>query len=337
MRNSIAAASIAVFGLFPLGALGEDMRQTTLKYSDLSGWAKDNHAEALRVFLITCERLKSENWVSVCQDAKTTKNAKAFFETNFVPVLVEDGQDPLFTGYFEPELPGSREKTDTFRYPLYAYPPEAPKGKPWLTRAEIEGENKLTGRGLEIAWLSDPVETFFLHVQGSGRLRLPNGDAMRVGFAGKNGHKYRSVGKEMARRGLLAENKLSAGSIKNWVRNNPVDGRKVLWHNPSFVFFREIKDLPEGSGPIGAMSRPVTTMRTIAVDPEFTPLGAPVWVEKSGKNPLQRLMIAQDTGSAIKGAQRADIFYGSGDEAGDNAGSIRDAGRMVILWPKNNL
>ena len=158
---------------------------------------------------------------------------------------------------------------------------------------------------------------------------------MRVGFAGKNGHKYRSVGKEMARRGLLAENKLSAGSIKNWVRKNPVDGRKVLWHNKSFVFFREIKNLSSGSGPIGAMSRPVSAMRTIAVDPEFTPLGAPVWVEKSGKNPLKRLMIAQDTGSAIKGAQRADIFYGSGKEAGEKAGRIRDGGRMIVLWPKS--
>ena len=335
MKNILAAAGIAALGLFPIGAMGETMRQTTLKFSDLSGWDRDNHAEALRVFLITCGRLKNTNWVTVCQQAKKTDNAKSFFEQNFVPILVENGADPLFTGYFEPELPGSREKTDVFRYPLYSFPPEAPKGKPWLTRAEIEGENKLAGRDLEIAWLADPVEAFFLHVQGSGRIRLPDGNAMRVGFAGKNGHKYRSVGKEMARLGLLAENKLSAGSIKNWVRKNPTDGHKVLWHNKSFVFFREIKDLPEGSGPIGAMSRPVTAMRSIAIDPEFTPLGAPVWVEKSGKNPMNRLMVAQDTGSAIKGAQRADIFYGSGEKAGEIAGRIRDGGRMIVLWPKS--
>ena len=335
MKKVIAAAGVAACGLFPVDALGQSMRQTVLAFSDLAGWENDDHQAALAVYLTTCKQTKGEGWDSVCQLGRSATDAKAFFENNFVPVLIEDDKAALFTGYFEPELSGSRNKTDVFKYPLYSPPPEMPRGQPWLTRAQIEGEGPLKGRGLEVAWLSDPVDTFFLHVQGSGRLKLQDGSSMRVGFAAKNGHKYRSVGKEMARRGLLPANKVSAGSIRKWVKNNPVDGEQVLWHNPSFIFFRELTNLSEAAGPVGAMGKSISAMRSIAVDPAFTPLGAPVWVEKAGKDPLVRLMIAQDTGSAVKGAQRADIFYGSGVEAGKRAGVIRDGGRMIVLMPKS--
>ena len=172
-----------------------------------------------------------------------------------------------------------------------------------------------------------------MQVQGSGRVRLPNGRYIRVGYGGANGHKYRSIGVELVRRGIYNAHQVSAQVIKNWVRRNPVEGPELLRHNPSYVFFREVNQVPADKGPLGAMNRSVTTMRTVAVDPRHTPLGAPVWVEKDGKNKLRRLMIAQDTGSAIKGAQRADIFFGTGDQAGRDAGRLRDPGRMVVLMP----
>ena len=156
---------------------------------------------------------------------------------------------------------------------------------------------------------------------------------MRVGFDGKNGQPYKSIGKEMIRRGILSKHKASAGRIKAWVRKNPNDGRRILQHNPSFVFFRELKGLDPNAGPPGAMGVSVSTGRTIAVDPKFTPLGAPVWITKTGQDPLQRLMIAQDVGSAIKGAQRADIYYGSGAAAGRIAGRTKASGRMYTLLP----
>ncbi|MEO1398389.1 MAG: MltA domain-containing protein, partial [Pseudomonadota bacterium] len=176
-------------------------------------------------------------------------------------------------------------------------------------------------------------DAFFLQVQGSGRIQLDDGGRIRVGFAGKNGHDYKSVGQELVRRGVFQSHQVSAQVIRNWVRRNPEDGLELLRHNPSFVFFREVNQVPAELGPLGAMNRSITSLRTVAVDPAFHPLGAPVWIEKRGEEPLRRLMIAQDTGSAIKGAQRADIFYGTGRAAGLRAGRIRDGGRMVTLLP----
>ncbi|MEM7318772.1 MAG: MltA domain-containing protein, partial [Pseudomonadota bacterium] len=144
---------------------------------------------------------------------------------------------------------------------------------------------------------------------------------------------YRSIGVELVRRGIFPAHRVSADVIKNWVRRNPQAGNQLLFHNPSYVFFREVGHVKSEDGPLGAMNRSVTAHRSIAVDPAFTPLGAPVWVEKDGRDPIRRLMVAQDTGSAIKGAQRADIFFGTGDSAGQAAGKLRDPGRMVVLLP----
>jgi membrane-bound lytic murein transglycosylase A len=174
---------------------------------------------------------------------------------------------------------------------------------------------------------------FFLQVQGSGRVKLPDGGRIRVGYGGKNGRDYSSVGLEMVGRGIYDSHQVSAEVIQNWVRNNPEVGRELLWVNDSYVFFREVSEVPAAEGPLGAMNRSITTMRSIAVDPSIVKLGAPVWIEKEGADPLNRLMIAQDTGSAIKGAQRADIFYGTGDQAGTHAGRIKDTGRIVVLLP----
>jgi membrane-bound lytic murein transglycosylase A len=154
-----------------------------------------------------------------------------------------------------------------------------------------------------------------------------------VGYAGANGHEYRSIGVELVRRGVYNAHQVSAQVIKNWVRRNPVEGPELLRHNPSYVFFRRVTDVSPEDGPKGAMNRSITTLRSIAVDKRYVPLGAPVWIEKAGARPMRRLMVAQDTGSAIKGAQRADIFFGTGDAAGREAGTLRDPGRMVVLMP----
>ncbi len=304
-----------------------------LAFSDLKGWADDDHQAALNVFLDTCPDMNDPDWASLCALATSQPNARTFFEVFFRPVLINGHEEALFTGYYEPELKGSRKRGGPYQHPLYRLPPEIEAGTPWATREEIEIENLLDGRGLEIAYIDDPVDVFFLQVQGSGRVALDDGDALRVGYAGKNGQEYRSIGQELIRRGVYEPHQVSAQVIKNWVRRNPEEGRALLHHNPSYVFFREVSEVPAHKGPLGAMNRSITPMRSIAIDPAFTTLGAPVWIEKGGAEPLNRLMIAQDTGSAIKGAQRADIYFGTGFEAGREAGKIKDKGRIVVLLP----
>ncbi len=314
---------------------GPGVTYTVASFDDLDGWAADDHAAAFNTFLNTCADFDDPDWKSLCAVARThsPETARSFFELFFRPVLVQDGKDGLFTGYFEPELEGSRVRTDRFRYPVYKMPAEAKASNPWLSRREILTTGVMDNRGLEIAWVDDPVELFFLQIQGSGRIRLSDGSTIRVGYGGANGHSYRSIGVELVRRGVYSAHQVSAQVIRNWVRRNPAAGVELLLHNPSYVFFREVRRVSAADGPLGAMNRSVTAMRSIAVDPAYTPLGAPVWVEKNGEGKLRRLMIAQDTGSAIKGAQRADIFFGTGDAAGQAAGRLRDPGRMLILLP----
>ena len=307
-----------------------------LAFADLDGWADDDHQAALTVFLETCETLSDPDWVSLCKFAsdagQTPAGARSFFELFFKPVVIGD-PPALFTGYYEPELAGSPVRTPNFAYPIYRRPPEMADGAVWHSREAIETQGLLRGRGLEIAWLDDPVEVYFLMIQGSGRIRMPDGHVVRVGYGGKNNQPYRSIGQEMIRRGLMTESQASAQSIRAFVQQNPALGAELLTFNPSFVFFKKLADLPAEKGPIGALGRSITTLRSVAVDPDFTPLGAPVWVEKDGRNPVRALMIAQDTGGAIKGAQRADIFYGTGQDAGEAAGAVKDPGRMVVLLP----
>lgn len=331
MRLVRLAALLAALTL-PGAGTAADTSLKILDYSDLRGWDEDDHAAALSTFLNTCPDLSAPDWQAICAVAAQQTNARTFFELFFTPVLIEDGNPALFTGYFEPELDGSLTPTDRYRFPLYRMPSEA-RNQPWLTRREIETSGALGNRGLEIAWVDDPVELFFLQVQGSGRIRLPDGKVLRVGYGGKNGRDYRSIGQELVRRGVYSAHQVSAQVIKNWVRRNPIAGMELLWHNPSYVFFRIVTSVSHEDGPVGAMNRSVTAGRSIAVDPAHTPLGAPVWIEKQGADPIHRLMIAQDTGSAIKGAQRADIFMGTGDTAGREAGRLRDPGRMVVLLP----
>jgi membrane-bound lytic murein transglycosylase A len=331
MRAAWRSFAVAVFAMTATAAPAQ-----VLTFADLDGWADDDHQAALAVFLDTCDALTDPDWVSLCRFAgdagQTHAGARSFFELFFKPVIMGD-PPALFTGYYEPELAGSPVRTPNFAYPIYRKPPELADGAAWHTREAIETQGLLRGRGLEIAWLDDPVEVYFLMIQGSGRIRMPDGSAVRVGYGGKNNQPYRSIGQEMIRRGLMTESDASAQSIRAFVRQNPAMGAELLTFNPSFVFFKKLPDLPASKGPIGAIGRSISTLRSIAVDPEFTPLGAPVWVEKDGERPIRSLMIAQDTGGAIKGPQRADIFYGTGRGAGEAAGAVKDGGRMVVLLP----
>ncbi len=327
-RFCILATVVAVTAALPAPA-------EMLDFEALDGWREDNHAEALAAFLRTCDLIDQPDWQPVCAVAADVPqddiSARSFFELFFKPVVV--GTPPaLFTGYFEPELDGSPVRTGRFQYPLYRRPPELQDGTVFHSREAIES-GAIAGRGLELAWLDDPVDVYFLQVQGSGRIRMTDGTVVRVGYAGANGHAYRSIGQEMVRRGTHSLDQVSAPEIASWVRKNPGAGKALLYTNPSYVFFRRITTLDPQDGPIGAMGRSISTMRSVAIDPKFTVLGAPVWIEKDGRGPIRSLMVAQDTGGAIKGMQRADIFYGTGAGAGDAAGTIKDTGRMVLLLP----
>ena len=327
MRFAVAAAMLSV------AMTTVPLRAEILRFADLDGWATDDHRAALTSFRETCDLLEDADWVPLCRLAAdagdSAEGARQFFELFFRPVVI--GEPPaLFTGYFEPELAGSPVRTPRFAWPIYRRPPELQDGQVYLTRAQIEA-GALRGRGLELAWLDDPVDVYFLQVQGSGRIRMPDGRVMRVGYAGRNGHAYRSVGQEMVRRGTHSMDQVSAQEIAAHVRNQA--GAELLNINPSYVFFRTVSDVPADKGPIGAMARSITAFRSVAIDPDYTPLGAPVWVEKDGAKPIRSLMVAQDTGGAIKGPQRADIFYGTGPAAGDAAGTVKDGGRMVVLLP----
>lgn len=328
MRALVLSILLGVLSLMPAAA-------QVLDFAALPDWDKDDHLAGLHSFQRTCDLMDQPDWQPVCRVAAAVDDneaaARAFFELLFRPVLI--GTPPaLFTGYYEPVLQGSPVRTPRFAWPIYRRPPELRDGQLWYDRATIE-RGILRGRGLEIAWLDDPVEVFFLHIQGSGRIQMTDGRILRVGYAGRNGYAYKSIGAALVQRGALSQDQLSAQSIRAWVRANPSAGAELLNENPSYVFFRKLPNLAEDQGPIGAMGRSITPLRSVAVDPAHVPLGTPVWVEKEGSVPMHRLMVAQDTGGAIKGAQRADIFYGSGHDAGLAAGAIKDAGRLILLLP----
>lgn len=316
------AALFALVSALTLGAAPGQSK--VLAFADLDGWVRDDHPAALRVFLRSCDRIDAADWAAVCALARDVapEAARSFFELFFRPVVI--GAPPaLFTGYFEPELAGSPVRTPRFSQPVYRRPSDA----------ETAPAAGLQGRGLELAWVEPAADLAVLQLQGSGRIRLPDGQVLRVGYAGQMAEPFQAIGAELVRRGLAKPGVISAKVIEDWIRRFPLEARALASTGPRALFFRRIPDLALTDGPLGAMARSVTPMRSIAVDPAFVPLGAPVWLEKDGAKPLRRLMIAQDTGGAIKGAQRADIFYGTGADAGRAAGQIRDSGRIVVLLP----
>jgi len=337
-----------------------------VEWNAIPFWKEDAVSEAWGAFLQSCSTLiKRAAWQGVCSEAVAMPppddtTARAFFEQRFQPYQAtqEDGSaEGLVTGYYEPLLKGDRVRTTRARYPLFAAPddlitvdltaiyPELKnlrlRGKlvgnkvvPYPTRKEIESANG-NFNGKPIAWANDPVDLFFLQIQGSGRIELPDGTHMRVGYADQNGHPYLSIGKLLVERGELKLEQASMQGIKNWGVKNSDQLPELLASNPSFVFFRE---LPNGlPGPLGALGVPLTGERSIAVDPRFLPLGAPVFLATTQPNspqPLNRLMMAQDTGGAIRGGVRADFFWGFGHAAGELAGRMKQRGRMWVLLPK---
>lgn len=283
----------------------------------LPGWPGVAPDMALCAYLGTLDLL-DPGWP--CPDGD--EDAAAFFDRAFVPAPSQDG---LLTGYFEPELEASRTESARFRHPLHAPPEDLPPV--WLTREEI---GRRGGAGLRaLAWLEDPLEAFLVHVQGSVRLRLPDGDRMRLGFAGRNGHPYRSIGAELVARGAVPAGEITLAAIRAWAAAHPAALPALLELNPSYIFFRP---LDAAGGPVGAMGRAVTPGHTLAVDPVRIALGSPVWLTAPGLPP--RLCVAQDTGSAIRGPGRADLFCGSGAAAGDSAGALKAAARLWPLLPR---
>lgn len=284
--------------------------------------------------------------------------ARAFFEQWFAPYAASsDGKnDGLFTGYFEAELKGARKKTGKYIYPIYAAPPDLltiDLGKfkpelqgqtingridgnslvPYFTRGEIDG-GTLANKNLELFWTDDIIDLFILHIQGSGKIRLPDGKMVRVGFAAHNGHGYTSIGKALIDRGSLKLEEASWPGIKAWLDKHPDEAAKTLAVNARYIFFRQI----EGEGPIGAQGVALVPGRSLAVDTAFIPLGVPIWLDTvvpgDGNTPLQRLMVAQDKGAAIKGPIRGDFFWGSGAAALAEAGRMKSKGRWFLLLPR---
>ncbi len=259
--------------------------------------------------------------------------AREFFEKGFIPFAVTDygNAEGLFTGYYEIELNGSRQRHGRFQTPLYRKPSDLGPEPP--TRAEIE-DGALAGRGLELLWVDDPVDAFFLQIQGSGRVRLKGGGAIRVGYDGQNGRPYVPVGRLLIERGVIPRDKLTMAAIRSWMKQNPEAGAALRRDNPSYVFFREVK----GDGPIGAEGAALSAERSIAVDRAFVAFGIPVWLEADERfaaaDGVHRLMVAQDTGGAIKGPVRGDVFWGTGNSAGSRAGVMNASGRYYLLLPR---
>ena len=347
-------------------------------WSALPGWLDDRLHEAWPAWLVSCRALTErestrETWRAPCEaaasvDPRDAAAVRAYFETQFTPwsVAFPDGRTTgLVTGYYEPLLRGSRTRTAEFSVPLYGPPDdlltvdlaslhpelkdrrvrarvEGRRVVPYWTRAEIERGAAPT-QGKVLAYVADPLDNAFLQIQGSGRVELPDGSVMRVGYADQNGHPFRSIGRVLIDRGELTRDTASMPAIKAWARRNPDKLEALLDENPSYVFFRDVPPPAPGTidatidGPYGSLGVPLLAGRAIAVDARSIPLGAPVFLATTyplSDRRLERLTLAQDTGGAIRGAVRADFFWGFGDEAGREAGRMRQDGAMWLLWPQ---
>ena len=302
-----------------------------LSFGDLDGWNQDDHDKALDVFSKTQSQFLRNLSPRAKGKNKSFSSSQKFFEHSFVPTLIDFPNRSFFTGYYEAEILGSAVPDKEFQFPIYKRPPDLKKGTKWLSRRELEESNILQNKSLEIVYLSSRAEVFLLQVQGSGRVTLTDGSVIRVGYDGRNGHEYISIGQILIKRGVFSAENISGHAIKHWLTLNPQIADELLYQNPSYIFFKVMSDLEEEAGPIGTSNSSLEELRSIAVDPQYIPLGSPVWIEIKGSYPLNRLMVAQDTGSAIKGPSRVDIFFGRGDDAEKMAGQIKDYGRVAVF------
>lgn len=324
-------------------------------YAQLAGWAEDNIGAVVPGFLRSCAafqraaddaplapRVKDVDfgnigeWRAPCADAAKLPAdddaaARRFFETGFVPLLAGNNgtAEGLFTGYYEITLRGARKRGGPYQVPIYRRPADPKR----FSRAEIE-DGVLAGQALELLWVDDPIDAFFLEIQGSGRVHLKEGGTVRIGYDGSNGHAYVPVGRLLLERGEIPREQLTAQAIRAWMKAHPKEGGALRRENPSYVFFREIS----GDGPLGAQRVPLTPGRSLAVDRAFIPLGVPVWLEAQERfsgGVYRRLVIAQDTGGAIKGPVRGDLFWGHGKEAAEGAGAMNARGHYYLLLPRS--
>jgi membrane-bound lytic murein transglycosylase A len=341
----------------------ETARYQAMPFEALPGWSRAALSPSLRTFLNGCPRITGAALSRVCALGQAVPKgdeaaARQFFETAFTPYALVSSEGPdsgLITGYYEPIIDGSRWYNAISRYPIFGVPDDLitvdlasvnPETRNLRLRGRVEGRRlvpypsraEIDARGPSypapvIAWTADPVALFFLQIQGSGQVRLDGGERIRVGYADQNGHPYRSLGRHLIDRGELLLEQASMQGIKTWAAANPEKLRDALAQNPSYVFFRE---LPAVDGPIGALNVPLHAERSLAVDRRFVPLGAPVYLATTyplSETRLERLMAAHDTGGAIRGVVRADFFWGTGPEAGAQAGRMRQQGQLWLLWP----
>lgn len=379
-RQRAMLSSVAVLLLVALGIAGcvsrppqpatPQVRYEPVGWQSLEGWSDDRVEWVWAAFLNNCKALqKRAEWSNVCSNAATQTNvdgnsARRFFEAHLTPyrIALIDGSRALdsgmITGYYEPLLRGSRQRSAGFPVPLYAKPddlltlalddlyPEL-KGRtvrgrlqdrkvvPYFSREALANNGSLAGK--ELVWVDSAVDAFFLQIQGSGRVQLQDGKVVRMAYVDQNGHPYRAIGRYLVERGELTVEQASAQGIRAWLAAHPERQQEVLNSNPSFVFFREEPIVDPNQGPNGALGIPLTAGRSIAVDPRYIPLGTPVFLATThpdSSEPLRRMVLAQDTGGAIKGAVRADLFWGTGPQAGESAGRMRQDGRLWLLWPK---
>ena len=341
-------------------------------FTSIPGWQSAAFAPGVRAFSAGCARLAAAHPlrracdVALALPPDDEAAARAFIEARFAAwsIASAEGQaEGMITGYYEPVLAGGRARTERYRFAIYGVPEDLVaadlesvnpdlkgmrlRGRmdgrrlvPYWSRAEIESRNGFNAPVL--AWVEDPVDLMFLQIQGSGQIELASGERLRLGYGDHNGHPYRSIGRYLVQRGELSLDQASMQGIKAWAAANPRKLREALDSNPSYVFFREIRsmDAKPGTpdGPIGTLGAPLSAGYSLAVDTRSVPLGAPVFLATTlplSTQTLQRLMAAQDTGGAIRGAVRADFYWGSGAEAGALAGRMRQSGRMWILWPLN--
>ncbi|MPZ29399.1 MAG: murein transglycosylase [Rhodospirillales bacterium] len=356
------AAWLAAAGLLAACADGtspaneQRVAMAPISFNEIAGWASDRHAEALASFRRSCPKLTTgpdtkiatdggfktitpAEWKQICDSAAVVKAgddraARAFFEDNFRPLVVK--VPGKFTGYFEPDMRGSRAPSRLFTVPVYRRPTDL-SDKPFYTRTEIE-QGALKGNGLEIAYVQDPVALFEVQVQGSGRIQLAEGGTINLGFDGSNNRPYTAIGNVLLEMGVFkSKEQATWPAIRDWLKRNPQQAREVMRRNERYIFFRDTKT----KGAVGAEGVSLTAQRSMAVDTAFTPYGTPIWIDtvrpvarKPGATEsYRRLTIAQDAGTAIQGPARGDIFFGSGRQAADWAGRMNNGGRAIVLVP----
>ena len=322
------------------------LKAESIAIKNLPGWQADNLVNAWPGWLASCEAFRKKKrpvWIKLCNASKDIESGdaaaiRAFFESAFkaTPLLNSNGStDGIITGYFEPVLAGKLKPDNQYRYPVYSKPEH--QSLQTLSRQQIEQSPEKLEQSV-IAWTNDPYDLFFLHVQGSGRIQLDDGSQKSLVYAGNNGHDYTSIGKVLINQGLMEKDNISMQTLKQWLLDHPEQATEILQQNKRYIFFN-LQPTPENqTGPKGSLNVPLTPQRSIAIDPSKVTMGSPMWLETTlpgepANTTFRRLVFAQDTGAAIKGNVRADVFFGQGEQAEYLAGHMNQNGRMYLLIP----